>query len=198
MLQLGNVLYGILYSFGVYKFFKLIIFVYLTNQPLFVFQLVSVTHRGIRRRCLDFEMASVRRKNSDDNSKTGSSTTQSEVSNAANEKQLLPTKRNADSQRCILPGIGLHLNALATLKDHKGLQNEKLTSGRQLSLSNSTSLLLSTCHEHQHLSVLSVSISSERELDPSDNGVQPTEDCSQASAYMAGEDFNQNSPKKKR
>ncbi|XP_004511373.1 protein tesmin/TSO1-like CXC 2 [Cicer arietinum] len=161
-------------------------------------KLVSVTHRGIRRRCLDFEMASVRRKNSDDNSKTGSSTTQSEVSNAANEKQLLPTKRNADSQRCILPGIGLHLNALATLKDHKGLQNEKLTSGRQLSLSNSTSLLLSTCHEHQHLSVLSVSISSERELDPSDNGVQPTEDCSQASAYMAGEDFNQNSPKKKR
>ncbi|GAU18862.1 hypothetical protein TSUD_228520 [Trifolium subterraneum] len=162
-------------------------------------ELVSVTHRGIRRRCLDFEMASVRKKISDDNSNTGSSTTQSEVRNAVNENQLLPAKRNADSQRCILPGIGLHLNALATVKDHKGKQSENATSERQLSLANSTSLLLSACQDHQHLSVVSVSVSSERELDPtSDNGVQPAEDCSQALAYMAAEDFNQNSPKKKR
>lgn len=160
------------------------------------FKLVSVTHRGIRRRCLDFEMASVRRKNSDDNSNTGSGTSQSEVTNAANEKQLLPTKRNANSQRCSLPGIGLHLNSLATLKDYKGIKNEKLSSGRQLSLPSSSSMQLSTSQEHQHLSV--VSVSSERELDPSDNGVQPAEDCSQASAFMAAEDFNQNSPKKKR
>ncbi|WJX60033.1 hypothetical protein P8452_45287 [Trifolium repens] len=161
-------------------------------------KLVSVTHRGIRRRCLDFEMASVRKKISDNNSNAGSSTTQSEVRNAADEKQLLPAKRNANSQRCILPGIGLHLNALATVKDHKGKQNENATSERQLSLANSTSLLLSACQDHQHLSVLSVSVSSERELDPSDNGVHPAEDCPQALAYMAAEDFNPNSPKKKR
>lgn len=165
-----------------------------------VFQLVSVTHRGIRRRCLDFEMASVRKKIADDNSNTNSSTPQSETMNAANENQLLPAKRNANSQRCILPGIGLHLNALASVKDHKGKEIENLTSGsgRQLSLTSSTSLLLSACQEHQHLSVVSVSISSERELVPSDNGVQPTEDCPQPIAYMATEDFNQNSPKKKR
>ncbi|KAJ1384364.1 Tesmin/TSO1-like CXC domain [Sesbania bispinosa] len=126
-------------------------------------KLVSITHRGIRRRCLDFEMASVRRKNSDDNSNTGSSTPQPEVRNAANEKQLLPAKRNGNSQS--LP-------------------------------SSTTSLQLSTSQEHQHLAL--VSVSSERELDPSENGVQPGEDCSQASAYMAGEDFNPNSPKKKR
>jgi hypothetical protein len=143
-------------------------------------------------------MASVRKKISDNNSNAGSSTTQSEVRNAADEKQLLPAKRNANSQRCILPGIGLHLNALATVKDHKGKQNENATSERQLSLANSTSLLLSACQDHQHLSVLSVSVSSERELDPSDNGVHPAEDCPQALAYMAAEDFNPNSPKKKR
>lgn len=161
-------------------------------------ELVSVTHRGIRRRCLDFEMASVRRKIADDNSNTNSSTPQSETMNATNENQLLPAKRNANSQRCILPGIGLHLNALASVKDHKGKEIENLTSGRQLSLTSSTSLLLSACQEHQHLSVVSVSISSERELVSSDNGVQPTEDCPQPIAYMATEDFNQNSPKKKR
>ncbi|XP_061354501.1 protein tesmin/TSO1-like CXC 2 [Gastrolobium bilobum] len=152
---------------------------------------------GTLRRCLDFEMARVRTKNTDENSNTGSNASQSDERNATNEKHLLPTKRNGNSQRCILPGIGLHLNALANLKDYKGMNNEKLSSGRQLSLPSSTSSLhLSISQEHQHLSL--VSVSSERDLVPSDNGVQPAEDCSQGSAYMAGEDFNQNSPKKKR
>ncbi|TKY71155.1 tesmin/TSO CXC 2 [Spatholobus suberectus] len=159
-------------------------------------QLVSVTHRAIRRRCLDFEMANVQRKNSDDNSNTGSSTSESDERNVANEKQLLPAKRSGNLQRGILPGIGLHLNALAALKDYKGIQIEKLSFGRQLSLPSSTSLQISTSQEHQHLSL--VPVSSESELDPSDNGVQPAEDCSQPSAYTAGEDFNQNSPRKKR
>ncbi|KAK7308040.1 hypothetical protein VNO77_41631 [Canavalia gladiata] len=159
-------------------------------------ELVSVTHRAIRRRCLDFEMASVRRKNSDDNSNTDSSTSQSDERNVADEKQLLPTKRNGNLQRGILPGIGLHLNALAALKDCKGIQNEKLSSGRQLSLPGSTSLQICTSQEHQHLAL--VPVSSERELDPPDNGVQPAEDCPQPLAYMTAEDFNPNSPKKKR
>nr|BAG50072.1 transcription factor CPP [Lotus japonicus] len=155
-------------------------------------KVVSVTHRGTRRRCLDFEMASVRTKNSDGNSNASSSTTQSEVRIAANEKQLLPIKRDANSQRRMLPGIGLHLNALATFTDYKGIQqSEKFSSsGRQLSLASSSSLQLSASLEHQNL----VPVTAERELDPSENGVQPAEDSSQA----ASEDFNQNSPKKKR
>ncbi|CAI8595457.1 unnamed protein product [Vicia faba] len=83
--------------------------------------LVFITHRGIRRRCLDFEMVGVR-KNSDDNSNTGSSTVQSEARNVSDDKQLLPAKRNANSQKGILPGIGLHLNALAPLKDDTGIK----------------------------------------------------------------------------
>lgn len=159
---------------------------------MFGFKVVSVTHRGTRRRCLDFEMASVRTKNSDGNSNASSSTTQSEVRIAANEKQLLPIKRDANSQRRMLPGIGLHLNALATFTDYKGIQqSEKFSSsGRQLSLASSSSLQLSASLEHQNL----VPVTAERELDPSENGVQPAEDSSQA----ASEDFNQNSPKKKR
>ncbi|XP_027915005.1 protein tesmin/TSO1-like CXC 2 [Vigna unguiculata] len=159
-------------------------------------QLVSVTHRAIRRRCLDFEMANVQKKNSDDNSNAGSSTSESDERNVANEKQLLPAKLNGNFQRGILQGIGLHLNALAALKEYKGIQIENLSSGRQLSLPNSTSLQISTTQEQQHLSM--VPVSSERELDSSDNGVQPTEDCSQPSVYMTGEDFNRNSPRKKK
>ncbi|WVZ11118.1 hypothetical protein V8G54_015648 [Vigna mungo] len=159
-------------------------------------QLVSVTHRAIRRRCLDFEMANVQKKNSDDNSKASSSTSESDERNAANEKQLLPAKLNGNFQRGILQGIGLHLNALAALKEYKGIQIENLSSGRQLSLSNSTSLQISTSQEQQHLSL--VPVSSERDLDSSDNGLQPAEDCSQPSVYMAGEDFNKNSPRKKK
>nr|KYP52736.1 Protein lin-54 isogeny [Cajanus cajan] len=143
-------------------------------------QLVSVTHRAIRRRCLDFEMANVQRKNSDDNSNTGSSTS------------------DGNLQKGNLPGIGLHLNAIAALKDYKGIQIEKLSSGRQLNLPNSTSLQISTSQEHQHLALVPLSSEGDLDLDPLDNGVQPAEDCSQPLAYMASEDFNQNSPRKKR
>ncbi|KAI4317881.1 hypothetical protein L6164_025712 [Bauhinia variegata] len=163
-------------------------------------ELLCVTYRGLRRRCLDFEMAAARRKNSDDGSNTGSSTSQSEERYAANNKQLLPTKRSGDSQRCILPGIGFHLNALATLKDCKSVKTENLSSGRRFSLpSSASSLQLSTGQERPPLS--SISACAERGLDAPDpnNGVlQPAEDSSEVSAYVVNDDFNQNSPKKKR
>ncbi|CAL0332075.1 unnamed protein product [Lupinus luteus] len=152
-------------------------------------ELVSVMHRGLRRRCLDFEMASVRQKNSDDNSNTVFSTLHSDGRNVTNENQLVHTKHNSDSRKCNLPGIGLHLNALAILKDHNGIKHERLSSGRQLSLICSTSSLkISTSQEHHHLAMSAVS--SEREIDSSSNGVQPAEECR--------EDLNQNSPKKKK
>ncbi|XP_020210103.1 protein tesmin/TSO1-like CXC 3 isoform X2 [Cajanus cajan] len=158
-------------------------------------KLVYVTHRGIRRRCLDFEMASVQRKNSDDNSNTNSSTVKSDVRNVGNEKQLLPTKHSGDSRRCVLPGIGLHLNALATFNDCKNIKIENLSSGRQPNLSSSSSLQLSASQEHQ-LSLVAMSV--EGDLEPSENEVQPGEDCAQSLVHVEGEDIQQNSPKKKR
>ncbi|XP_028797473.1 protein tesmin/TSO1-like CXC 2 isoform X1 [Neltuma alba] len=158
-------------------------------------QLVSITRHGIRRRCLDFEMVGGRRKNSNDGSNNSSSSTlQSDERNVANDKQLLPAKRNGNSQKCILPGIGLHLNALASIKDFKSLKVENTSSGRQLSLP-SPALQQSSSQEH---SLALVPLSTEGDSDLPDNGIQPAEDCSQPSGYAIDEDFNQNSPKKKR
>ena len=125
------------------------------------------------------------RKKSSDESNTGPSKSQSDER----------TKRSGDSLKCILPGIGLHLNALANLKDYKSIKNESLSSGRQPDRPASSSLQLCTSHDH-HPSLISAC--SERDLGTQEDGVQPAEDCSQQSAYLVSEDFNQNSPKKKR
>ncbi|XWS53945.1 hypothetical protein CRYUN_Cryun10bG0044300 [Craigia yunnanensis] len=156
----------------------------------FSFKPDSNSHRGLRRRCLDFEMLVARRKNLDDGSNTSSSV----------DNQLVPSKPGNNSSRCILPGIGLHLNALTiTSKDNKNTKYEILSSGTQkLSFpSSTTSNLLPTAgQEAVHESLTSAS--TERETDPIENGVQLAEDASQASAYLVNEEFNQNSPKKKR
>ncbi|EOY05757.1 hypothetical protein QUC31_016609 [Theobroma cacao] len=156
----------------------------------FSFKPGSNLHRGLRRRCLDFEMLAARRKNLVDGSNTSSSV----------DNQFVPSKPGNDSSRRILPGIGLHLNALATTsRDNKNIKHETLSSGTQkLSFpSSTTSILLPTAgQEAVHESLTSVS--TERETDPVENGVQLAEDASQASAYLVNEEFNQNSPKKKR
>ncbi|XP_047167511.1 protein tesmin/TSO1-like CXC 3 [Vigna umbellata] len=183
-------------------------------------KLVYVTHRGIRRRCLDFEMASVQRKNLDGKSNTNSSAEKSDEMDVSKGKQLLPIKHSGDSRKCVLPGIGLHLNALASLNDCKNIKIETLLSGRQPNLpSSSSSLQLSASQDHQ-LSLVPTSV--EKDMEQSDNEVQPGEDCTQPLVHMPGEDctqplvhmpgedctqplvhmpgedFQQNSPKKKR
>ncbi|XWS39283.1 hypothetical protein CRYUN_Cryun18bG0037900 [Craigia yunnanensis] len=157
----------------------------------FSFKPGSNLHRGLRRRCLDFEMLAARRKNLDDGSNTSTSV----------DNQLMPSKLGNDSSRCILPGIGLHLNALAiTSRDNKNTKHETLSSGAQkLSFTSSTTPILppTAGEEAIHESESLTSKSTERETDPIENGVQLAEDASQASAYLINEEFNQNSPKKK-
>ncbi|KHG19562.1 Protein lin-54 [Gossypium arboreum] len=147
----------------------------------------SNLHRGFRRRCLDFEMLAARRKNLDGGSTTNSST----------DNKLVPGKPDSDSPRCIVPGIGLHLNALAIAsRDNKNMKLETLSSGTQkLSFPS----LNSPCTGGAETTYESLpSASTERESDAVENGVQLAEDASQASAYLVNEEFNQNSPKKKR
>ncbi|XWS08936.1 hypothetical protein CRYUN_Cryun40dG0043000 [Craigia yunnanensis] len=155
----------------------------------FSFKPGSNLHRGFRRRCLDFEMLAARRKNLDDGSNTSSSV----------DNQLVPSKPGNDSSRCILPRI-LHLNALAiTSRDNRNIKHETLSSGTQkpsFSESTTSSLPPTSGQEAVHDSLISASI--ERETDPVENGVQLAEDASQSSAYLVNEEFNQNSPKKKR
>ncbi|ONI26346.1 hypothetical protein PRUPE_1G019100 [Prunus persica] len=155
--------------------------------------------RGLRRRCLDFEMAGARRKSLDNVSNSSSNMlSQSDEKIATNDKQLVPMKPGGESSRCILPGIGLHLNALAkTSKDYKIIKCESLAYGRQLSLPNSTADIHSPTGQgpgHESFS----SASSERDMDGTENGVQLAHDASQEPAFLANEEFNQNSPKKKR
>lgn len=156
--------------------------------------------RGLRRRCLDFEMAGARRKSLDNVSNSSSNMlSQSDEKITTNDKQLVPMKPGGESSRCILPGIGLHLNALAkTSKDYKIIKCESLAYGRQLSLPNSTADIHSPTGGqgpgHESFS----SASSERDMDGTENGVQLAHDASQEPAFLANEEFNQNSPKKKR
>lgn len=161
---------------------------------------VSNLHRGMRRRCLDFEIVGARRKNLGDGSNSSSSMlSQSDEKIACHDKQLVPFKPGGDSSRCILPGIGLHLNALTTTsKDLKNVKHEDLSSGRQSYLPSSTASFHSPTNSQEPLHQSLTTASSERDTDLAENGVAHVEDASHASAYLVSDDFNQNSPKKKR
>lgn len=142
----------------------------------------------MRRRCLDFEMLAARRKNFGDGSRSSSSI----------EKQPMLVKSSVDSSRCILPGIGLHLNAIAiNLKDDTNAKTETLPSGREESTIpiSAASVQSLTSQEPLHESMTSEPNTGETET-PEDES-QHAEDTSQALA-LANEEFNQSSPRRKR
>lgn len=154
----------------------------------------------MRRRCLDFEMVGARRKNLGDASNLSSSMLlQSDEKIACYGKQLVPIKPGGESTRCILPGIGLHLNALAAnSKDHIYVKQESLSSGKQLYLPSSTGSLNSPTNSQEPLHISLTSVTSERDTELAENGVSHVEDASPGSAVLVSDEFNQNSPKKKR
>ncbi|XP_009364529.3 protein tesmin/TSO1-like CXC 3 isoform X1 [Pyrus x bretschneideri] len=69
---------------------------------------------AIRRRCLDFERPATHKRKSIDASGGSSASLQSSCEVASVEKQLVQTIKGCDYSSSRLPGIGLHLNALAT------------------------------------------------------------------------------------
>ncbi|KAK1395261.1 CRC domain-containing protein [Heracleum sosnowskyi] len=87
-------------------------------------ELASNMHRGLRRRCLVFEMAGSRRKPLTDISNVGPS--------MLSHPHYNPKKPKHDIPGCNLSGIGLHLNALAsTSVNHEVAKSEALTTDRQ-------------------------------------------------------------------
>ncbi|KAI3469608.1 hypothetical protein Pfo_026271 [Paulownia fortunei] len=161
---------------------------------------LSGLYRGMRRRCLVFEMGAARRKHLDENSGSDSSVLlQSDGNTSSDDQKLLPIKTGNESSRCVLPGIGLHLNALATTpKDYKIVNHDSSASGRLLiGPSSAVNFHPSTTGQELLNNILPVA-SSDREIDSVENAVLPVEDACQASGYMANEDINQSSPKKKR
>ncbi|CAK9154415.1 unnamed protein product [Ilex paraguariensis] len=156
---------------------------------------VSNLYRGMRRRCLVFEMTGARRKHLEEGSSCGSTMLSLPDGNvSSNDKQLAHLKPTNDSSRCILPGIGLHLNALATTsKDYKVVKHEALASGIQL-----LSAPESSASFQEPLNSSVAVTSSEIDLGPVENGASGLEEASQVSGYVVNEEFNQSSPKKKR
>lgn len=143
---------------------------------------VSNLHRGMRRRCLVFEITGARKKNLDSSSNCTSSLSQTD-NDISQNKQLVPIKPGNDSARCILPGIGLHLNGLATAsKDFKLVKRETLaSSGSFLSPKTGQEILNKT------LTITCL----ERVTVPAESAAMVTE--------VGTDDLNQSSsPKKKR
>nr|GMD70456.1 protein tesmin/TSO1-like CXC 2 isoform X2 [Ipomoea batatas] len=153
--------------------------------------MVSGLNRGIRRRCLVFDMTGIPKKHLDENtgSDSGSSLwTQSDGNTTSTDKHLVGTKSRCEPSRCILPGIGLHLNALAVAaKDGHAVKHEALASGQQLlvapgSTANYRSLTL--------ISKARVAL---------EDGIHLNEDANQSPGYSVNEELNQSSsPRKKK
>ncbi|CAN1280003.1 CRC domain-containing protein TSO1 [Linum perenne] len=149
----------------------------------------SNLYRGMRRRCLDFEMVGMHRKN------LTYQQMPSQENNAYEDKQLVPFNSSSDSSRCIVPGMGLHLNSLAISSNNRRSTNEALSSG--ISVHSSIDPFNSPIIGHELLESLNLA-SSDGNVDPSENNVQLAEDISPASAYLVNEEFGLGSPKKKR
>ncbi|CAA3009751.1 Hypothetical predicted protein [Olea europaea subsp. europaea] len=143
----------------------------------------SGLYRGVRRRCLVFETARALRKHLDKNSDSDSPLfMQSDGNTSSSDGQQIPPKDGSDSSRCVLAGIGLHLNALTTTpKGYKFVAKFRPPASQEELLNNSLAVTML-----------------DREISTVENGVPPVEDDSQASRYIVNEEIAQSSPKKKR
>ncbi|KAI3774436.1 hypothetical protein L1987_48991 [Smallanthus sonchifolius] len=155
----------------------------------------SNLYRGMRRRCLVFEMMGSRRKHLEDVS-NGSSVNLSESNQTGlpSNNSLLPLRSGNDSSKCKLPGIGLHLNAIASnLVDHKVVKHENLGSGRQLIIAPSSAAYPSMGSGQEFVKKLSDAPSFE-------NDIGPAEDASKALGFVGNDELSQSqtSPRKKR
>ncbi|KAD6795504.1 hypothetical protein E3N88_06400 [Mikania micrantha] len=158
----------------------------------------SNLYRGIRRRCLVFETLGSRRKHLEDIT-NGSSVNLSESNQTiVPSNNLLPLRTGNDSTKCILPGIGLHLNAIASnLVDHKAVKHENLGSGRQLIIAPSSAAFASMGSGQELIANMSDASSFENDMGPAQN---VAEDGSKALGFVGNDELSQSqtSPRKKR
>lgn len=143
-------------------------------------QSLNNLQKGMRRRCLTFEMPRSK-KNADSVLSSGSlSALQREEKPLSNNSQ--PITPRVDSSRRIFPSIGLHLNALAAASKDCGISNQEMVSPTMQDLLMNSSDLLSLTKEEG----------------PDENRIENAENSSEASVYLTNEDLYSNSPKKKR
>lgn len=157
--------------------------------------------RGVRRRCLVFESSGARKRKTDDDSNSSSSaSSQSDGKYTSGDKQLDPIRPCTTSSSCMIPGIGLHLNALAsTTKDTRVVKHATLNSGKELiRMPSSLSSVYSLSSEQNPLCMSSGLSTIKSDTSSSGNDLQGFLDASRVSIFRAGEDLNETSPKKKR
>lgn len=153
----------------------------------------------MRRRCLVFEMGGARRKHMEESSGSDSSLwLNSEGTTPSNDQNLDPLNRGND--RCLMPGIGLHLNALASApKDYKMVNPDSSSASARLVIGPSSVVNLHHSSTSQELlDNILPQASSEREMDGTENAMIPVEDACPTSGFAANEEIGQGSPKKKR
>ncbi|PKA66089.1 Protein tesmin/TSO1-like CXC 2 [Apostasia shenzhenica] len=88
--------------------------------------------RGIRRRCLTFDVSGVSKRNLYNKSNVPTSTTLPIKGKSSSDDQLLVSSKTPSTPPCILPGIGLHLNALASSSKDKTIPLENKVPGREI------------------------------------------------------------------
>ncbi|XP_044499895.1 protein tesmin/TSO1-like CXC 2 isoform X2 [Mangifera indica] len=154
----------------------------------------------IRRRCLVFEKAGGLKKQAEGEPNCSSSIQlQSDHKVACGGKQLIPCKRESDCSSSTLPGLGLHLNALASASNiGKIIKCQTLPSGRQLiSLPPSISSV-SSVTSTQNLNESSNLNSMERDSVLCDHEFEVMEKALQTCPSVGGEEFDHSDPKRKR
>ncbi|KAF6138082.1 hypothetical protein GIB67_033496 [Kingdonia uniflora] len=146
--------------------------------------------RGIRRRCLVFESVGSQKKSMVDTRHSSSFASLSDGKFGSRDTHLVPFRPTTGSSPCLLPGIGLHLNALAaTTKDSRVVKHETLASGKRL-ISMPTSI--ASFHSNKPLALSSV----RSDMGIAGNIFQISQDDSSGPNF--GEELNESSPRKKR
>ncbi|CAH9104143.1 unnamed protein product [Cuscuta europaea] len=164
-------------------------------------EMVSGLYRGMRRRCLVFEAGGARRQTLNDSLGSGSSTLLAENDegniNTSSERRYLVAGSDSSS-RCIVPGIGLHLNALAGATPRDGCKKGSFSLGKQIRIGPS-----SAPNYHHPVDTTasqeSLAVRSSSETVPYENGVPSNEgDACMENRSFGNDDLNPTSPKKKK
>ncbi|XXG65258.1 hypothetical protein AAC387_Pa05g3007 [Persea americana] len=164
-------------------------------------KVLSQQQRGTRRRCLVFEVGGVHKKSlEDDPKRSHSNKLQCDGKSVADDKQSASHMTGTGSSPRKLPGIGLHLNALATTSKGSGVtKHETLYSGRRLiSMPKPVGSFHSLTGVQQPLDKSLAMISIEGESSQVMKEAQGVQDVFQVPEFGGGEEFSPNSPKKKR
>lgn len=183
-------------NFAIFSFncLKAYVIYYLCGTLTFVlsYQPSSQLHRTIRRRSLVFERSESHKR------KSICDPTQSNNKIATADDKVFQNQHRSGCSLSKLPGIGLHLNALASTNDGN-VRNGNWVSESQLM---STPRILKSCSSLTPVEVppdnSSSQLSLERALVPWDGESQVVETTYQTSELLVGEEFNHSSPRNKR